>query len=237
MAKEQTTTHTEPTSGFLPDDPRYGLSGEALKDYYRQKPAQWVIQCIDKPDTGQLRSRYYPDHRKYLEKFASNIIGHGPILSDDATREIGQAFFIELSNRETAEAFITEEPFAQAGVYESVRVLRWSNSFLKRMEDYQRKPGHQQFFLIASKRRGIEGLLGEHLHDHESYFKRFDDDFVFRGPIRSEDGTENYGSAIVMQLPDRQAMDDFWNNEPYNRNGVYEDDLVIYRWSFGDDTT
>jgi len=235
MAKENATNQTEQSSGYLPDDPRYGLSGEALNDYYRKKPAQWVIQCIDKPDTGQLRSRYYPDHRKYLEKFTSKLIGHGPILSDDATREIGHAFFIELPNRDIAEAFIAEEPFARAGVYETVRVLRWSNSFLKQMEDYDHKPGQQLFFLIASKRRGINDLLREHLHDHESYFKKFEDNFVFRGPLRSEDGTENYGSAIVMQLPNRQAMDDFWNNEPYNRNGVYEDDLVIYRLSFGDD--
>jgi uncharacterized protein YciI len=237
MTKENTTKQMEHTSGYLPDDPRYGLSGEALKDYYRQKPAQWVIQCSDKPDTGQLRARYYPDHRKYLEKFTSNVVGCGPILSDDATHEIGHAFFIELPHRENAEVFIAEEPFARAGVYETVRVLRWSNSFLKRMEDYNHKPGQQLFFLIASKRRGINSLLREHLHDHESYFKKFEDNFVFRGPIRSEDGTENYGSAIVMQLPDRQAMDDFWNNEPYNSNGVYEDDLTIYRLRFGDDST
>lgn len=237
MAKENTTDKMEHASGYLPDDPRFGLSGEALNDYYRQKPAQWVIQCIDKPNAQQLRSRNYADHQKYVEKFASNTIGHGPILSDDATLEIGQAYFIELPSRESAEAFIAEEPFARAGAYETIRVLRWSNSFLKRMEDFERRPDQQLFFLIASKRRGINNLLREHLHDHESYFKRFEDNFVFRGPIRSEDGTENYGSAIVMQLADRQAMEDFWNNEPYNSNGVYEDDLVIYRWSSGDEPT
>ena len=31
------------SSGYLPGDPRYGLQGEALKDYYRTKPAQWAI--------------------------------------------------------------------------------------------------------------------------------------------------------------------------------------------------
>ena len=29
--------------GYLPGDPRYGLSGETLRNYYREKPAQWVI--------------------------------------------------------------------------------------------------------------------------------------------------------------------------------------------------
>ena len=30
-------------TGYLPGDPRYGLQGEALKNYYRTKPAQWAI--------------------------------------------------------------------------------------------------------------------------------------------------------------------------------------------------
>jgi hypothetical protein len=34
--------------GYLPGDPRYGLYGDALKDYYRKKAAQWAIYCWDK---------------------------------------------------------------------------------------------------------------------------------------------------------------------------------------------
>jgi len=30
-------------TGYLPGDPRYGLSGEALRNYYRTKPTQWAI--------------------------------------------------------------------------------------------------------------------------------------------------------------------------------------------------
>lgn len=29
--------------GYLPGDPRYGLSGDALRQYYSEKPTQWVI--------------------------------------------------------------------------------------------------------------------------------------------------------------------------------------------------
>ena len=36
-------------TGYLPGDPRYGLTGESLKDYYRNKPAEWAIYCWDKP--------------------------------------------------------------------------------------------------------------------------------------------------------------------------------------------
>ena len=33
----------EKPTGYLPGDPRIGLSGESLKDYYRNKAAQWAI--------------------------------------------------------------------------------------------------------------------------------------------------------------------------------------------------
>src|SRR5436190_24316582 len=34
-------------TGYLPGDPRYGLQGEALANYYRTKAAQWAIYCWD----------------------------------------------------------------------------------------------------------------------------------------------------------------------------------------------
>lgn len=42
-------------SGYLPGDPRYGLQGEALKDFYRTKPAQWAIYCWDKSGMAKTR--------------------------------------------------------------------------------------------------------------------------------------------------------------------------------------
>jgi hypothetical protein len=41
----------QPATGYLSGDPRYGLSGESLKDYYRTKPVQWAIHNWDKPNT------------------------------------------------------------------------------------------------------------------------------------------------------------------------------------------
>ena len=73
-----------------------------------------------------------------------------------------------------------------------------------------------------------------HLKDHEDYFKAHEDRFIFRGPLRSPDGTENVGSALMIELPDRAAADAFWANEPFAANGGYQDDFEIYRWVFGD---
>ncbi len=53
--------------------------------------------------------------------------------------------------------------------------------------------------------------------------------FIFRGPIRSADGADNIGTALLLELPDRAAADKFWNNEPFAKNGGYQDDARITR--------
>ena len=45
----------EKTEGYLPGDPRYGLYGDALKDYYRNKAAQWASYCWDKTGSADAR--------------------------------------------------------------------------------------------------------------------------------------------------------------------------------------
>jgi hypothetical protein len=53
----------EAPAGYLPGDPRYGLTGESLKDYYRNKAAQWAIYCWDKPGMADTRRGLLQDRR------------------------------------------------------------------------------------------------------------------------------------------------------------------------------
>ena len=54
------------------------------------------------------------------------------------------------------------------------------------------------------------------------------------GPIRSADGADNIGTALLLELPDLAAADKFWNEEPFAKNGGYQRDSRIVRWVFGD---
>jgi uncharacterized protein YciI len=121
----------------------------------------------------------------------------------------------------------------RAGVYEKIDIRRWSNSYLKRAADYRRK-GMQQYLCTGSKIPDATDFFARHLHAHESYFKKYEESFIFRGPLRSPDGTENVGTALLLELSDRAAADDFWNKEPFAANGGYQEDSRIYRWVFGD---
>jgi uncharacterized protein YciI len=218
--------------GYLPSDPRYGLSGEALKNYYRTKPAQWAIYCWDKPGMQDVRRGLLSDQKCYVGNFGERVIGYGHFVSDDGRDMLGTSFFMQLDDRAAADAFIANEPLNKAGIFDRVEIHRWSNSFQKRAADYQRK-GLQQFMCTGPKTGTPEFFRG-HLNAHERYFASYADSFIFRGPIRSADGADNIGTALLLELPDRAAAEAFWNNEPFAKNGGYDRDARIVRWVFGD---
>jgi uncharacterized protein YciI len=219
-------------TGYLPGDPRFGLQGEALKDYYRNKPAQWAIYCWDKPGTAEAHRALVAEQKRYVGNFGERVIGYGHFVSDDGRETLGTSFFMQLDDRAAADQFVAGEPMHKAGLYRSVEVHRWSNSFGKRAADYRRK-GLQQFLCTGPKTAAPE-LYREQLHAHESYFASYGDSFIFRGPIRSADGADNIGTALLLELPDRAAADKFWTEEPFARNGGYARDARIVRWVFGD---
>lgn len=45
---------------------------------------------------------------------------------------------------------------------------------------------------------------------------------VSGGPLRTDDGTATIGSAFIIDLPDRPAVEDFLAREPYVRAGLFE---------------
>ncbi len=219
--------------GYLPGDPRYGLSGEPLRQYYRQKPAQWMIIAWDKAGQAAVRKDHIAAQKDYAAKLGERLIGYGHLLSDDGEQTLATTWFVQLDDRAAAEAFVENDPLSRAGVYEKTDIRRWSNSFLRRAADYQRK-GMQKYLCTGSKITDAAPFFAKHLHAHESYFKSYGESFIFRGPLRSADGTENVGTALLLELPDRAAAEKFWHNEPFAANGGYQDDWRIYRWEFGD---
>jgi uncharacterized protein YciI len=220
-------------SGYLPGDPRYGLSGEPLRQYYREKPAQWMIIAWDAAGKAGGRANHSDAQKHYASALGARLIGYGHIVTDDASAVRATTWFVQLDDRAGAEAFVANDPLNRAGIYERIDIRRWSNSFLKRAADYRRK-GLQQYLCTGSKISDAAAFFAQHLHAHESYFKKYEESFIFRGPLRSPDGTENVGTALLLELPDRAAAEEFWNNEPFAANGGYQDDSRIYRWVFGD---
>lgn len=58
---------------------------------------------------------------------------------------------------------------------------------------------------------------------HLDYINPYNDKVITAGPRLSDDGEKMIGSLIVIDLPDRAAVDAFCKNDPYAIAGIFAD--------------
>jgi len=90
----------------------------------------FVISCIDKPGQPDLRQANRPDHLDYLGEHTDRIVAAGPTLGDDGGPN-GSVLIMEFDDAGAAQAFADGDPYAKAGVFESVTVTAWKKVFPK----------------------------------------------------------------------------------------------------------
>jgi len=84
----------------------------------------FVLTCLDRPGALDVRLANRPDHVAYLESQSSVLRLAGPLL-DDGGSPIGSLLIVETDDHEGAAAFAAEDPFAKAGLFESVTIRPW----------------------------------------------------------------------------------------------------------------
>jgi len=82
---------------------------------------KFALICRDKPDAGDLRRETRERHLAYLEAMAGAVWLAGPMLSD-AGAPVGSIIIIEAADRAAAETLAANDPYAKAGLFESVEV-------------------------------------------------------------------------------------------------------------------
>lgn len=84
----------------------------------------FIVHGLDKPDTG-LRAQHLDAHRSYMAAHPIKIVSSGPLVSDDGSEMLGSLLVIEADSRAEIDAFLADEPMAQAGTYQSLTVTAW----------------------------------------------------------------------------------------------------------------
>jgi len=87
----------------------------------------FALTCKDKQGALDVRLANRPEHLVYLEglnkegklKFA------GPLLGDDG-KPLGSLVAVEVANRAAAEEIAANDPYAKAGLFESVEIHGWN---------------------------------------------------------------------------------------------------------------
>lgn len=92
----------------------------------------FALICKDKPGALQVRMDTRPKHVEFINGLIADkkLAFAGPFL-DAEGKSIGSLVMIEAADRAEAEAVAASDPYARAGLFESVEILPWTWVFMK----------------------------------------------------------------------------------------------------------
>lgn len=82
------------------------------------------------------------------------------------------------------------------------------------------------FSILLMDRPGTAELRVQVRPEHRAYLAKLSERMAFAGPLTSEDGSAVLGSLLVIDFPDRAAVDDWLKDEPFTKAGVYEEPVI-----------
>jgi len=89
----------------------------------------FVIFATDRPDHEEVRAGERPRHHKYIHDPGLPLRPQvaGPTLDPESDTMNGSLFIIEAEDMAAAEAFIADDPYNQAGLFETIiiRPFHW----------------------------------------------------------------------------------------------------------------
>lgn len=89
----------------------------------------FIIHCTDKPDSANLRATNRPDHVDFLKRHRDSIFVAGPTLTRDGEGMNGSLLIVDFPDRAAVNAFAAADPYASAGLFESVVIKPWKMVF------------------------------------------------------------------------------------------------------------
>jgi len=195
---------------------------------------EYFFYCRDKPNSSALRKQIVEAHWSFMDAYARAFVARGPTLTEEGA-QTGSMHIVDLPDAEAVRVFAYEEPNYKAGVYSDVFVSRWRNELGRTMWEFKGDPEHNKRFLVIG--HGKPGMSDARNRLQEARRRYFIDNdyekcFIAHGPLLSDDGTQWTGSAMMIELHDRAAVEAMLADDPYVRAGLY-DSIEIHNWRFG----
>ena len=85
----------------------------------------FVALCLDKPDHVPLRLATRDAHLAFLAEHAAQVKLGGPFLDAAGEKPVGSMLIVEAPDAAAAEALLTRDPYAIAGLFASVEIKPW----------------------------------------------------------------------------------------------------------------
>ncbi|MBV6657691.1 MAG: YciI family protein [Devosiaceae bacterium] len=84
----------------------------------------FALICTDKPNHLHVRQETRADHLGFLDALGDALKAAGPLTDDEGTPN-GSLIIIDAPSRTEAEAIAARDPYAEAGLFESVDIRPW----------------------------------------------------------------------------------------------------------------
>ena len=196
---------------------------------------EYFFYCRGRPGTQALAEELAEAHWSFMDRYAQAMIARGPTLTPDRTTWTGSMHMVDLPDAQAAQVFAFQEPYYRAGVYDQVLVRRWRNVLGRTMWQFPTASGDERRFLVIghgkpgvqATRQALEAAqrrwLGGPGHR---------DGVILCGPLLAGDGIGWLGSALLVQLADRAAVEAMLAGVPSVQAGLYAS-VEIHDWQFG----
>jgi len=89
----------------------------------------FIIHCTDKTGNAQVRADNRADHVEFLKAHRGNILTAGPTLDDDGDGMNGSLLIVDFPDRAAVDTFASSDPYAKAGLFDSVIIKPWKMVF------------------------------------------------------------------------------------------------------------
>ena len=194
---------------------------------------QFHVRLIDDPAHPERRVESREAHWRYFDDHVDHFIARGATRTDDESTFLSSVLFVEFEDWNAVRAFVDAEPNNLNGVYKEVTIRRWGNALGRLQRDFVRPPDLVPWYIRGHGKPGMHETRMALLPAHTEYFRAYDEaNFIVRGAVWDEDKVEWQGSANLICLESRAAVESFLENEPYYQNGLYES-VEIERYRFG----
>lgn len=85
----------------------------------------YAIYAKDKPDAVDLRMSTRATHLEFIDQSGDKVKVAGPILAEDEQTSIGSLIILEAESASAAAEWAALDPYARAGLFESVVITPW----------------------------------------------------------------------------------------------------------------
>jgi uncharacterized protein YciI len=89
----------------------------------------FVVFATDRPGMQEVRAANRPPHREYLRnpgKHKVVVRVAGPTLAPDGETMNGMLLIVEAADAASVRAFLADDPYSRAGIFQSVEVRPWN---------------------------------------------------------------------------------------------------------------